>query len=90
MKNEIIDEILNDWVRKLNEDKFYFAHTFEALIVSFTSHEAFDFIESMIQTILTLDNPFLVNQFIFFTGYFYNKAQTTELHPMMQKKSTSY
>lgn len=85
VKNEIIDEILNDWVRKLNEDEFYFTHAFETLIESFTSYEAFDFIELMVQTILKLDNPFLVNQFIFFTGCLYSKAKTTELHPVMEK-----
>lgn len=80
-----IAEILTDWTRKINEDEFYLARSFDRLIEKKSSSDAFNFIPDMIHAILLTDDDFIASQLVFYLNCLYGKADTTEIHPVFQE-----
>ncbi|MFT8319986.1 MAG: hypothetical protein ABF649_03685 [Bacillus sp. (in: firmicutes)] len=81
-----IENILENWVEKINEDAFYLAHSFDRLIDEKSSILAFEYIPHMLDAILETNDDFIASQLIFYTNCMYGKANTTELHPAFVSK----
>ena len=65
MMHQSIALILENWVKKINEDEFYFSTKFDQLIQEKTSYEAFEFIPHMLDVILETNDDFVAAQLIF-------------------------
>lgn len=81
-----IAEILDNWIEKINQDEFYLANSFDEIINTKSSSEAFEFIPYMIEAILLTGDDFIASQLIFYMNCLYGKANTTELHPFFISK----
>lgn len=81
-----IEDILDNWVEKINQDEFYLANSFDQIIQEKSSSEAFDFIPHMVDAILSTKDDFIASQLIFYMNCLYGKAKTTEIHPVFISK----
>ncbi|MGD6796084.1 hypothetical protein [Metabacillus indicus] len=85
-----IEGILENWVEKINLDEFHLAHSFDKVIQSKKSPEAFEYITHMIDAILETYNDFIASQLIFYLNCLYGKSDTAEIHPALILKERNW
>jgi hypothetical protein len=78
-------EIYNKWGKKLDADEWYFSNAFEAISKNMSSESAFQYIPKVIYQLLELDEDFLIWETRYFLMDLYRIADTTELHPILEK-----
>ncbi|WP_095271060.1 MULTISPECIES: ABC transporter [Terribacillus] len=77
-------KIFANWETKLEKNEWYFSDCYEELTTNLSSFEAFSAIPDVISVLLTVKDPFLLNETIDFLDTLYIIADTTEIHPMLR------
>lgn len=84
MDNRLI-EIYVEWSDKLNKDEWYFSNSFESITFGMTPEEAFNYIPNVIEVLLKLEDDLLVWETLYFLIELYNLADTTQIHPSLER-----
>ncbi|WP_307336514.1 ABC transporter [Metabacillus malikii] len=77
-------EIYDEWEDKIANDEWYFSNAFESITNGMSAEEAYNYIPSVIDLMLKLDDDFLLGETIYFLIGIYNIADTTEIHPYLE------
>lgn len=77
-------EIFKDWEEKLEENHFYFVHSYEKLTDNLSSEDAFNSRPDVLSVLLSLKDSYLISETIDFLHRIYNLANTTEIHPFIK------
>ncbi|MGM0829040.1 MAG: ABC transporter [Bacillota bacterium] len=77
-----LQDLFNHWQEKLDQDEWYFSRSFDEIITSMTSEEAFQYIPVVIQELAKCKNAFLIGEMVDFL-HIYEVANTTEINPIL-------
>ena len=77
--------IYDGWEKKLDNDEWYFSNSFEKIINRLSSVEAYDYIPTVINELIKLRHSYLIGETLDFLHSLYNRADTTEIHPILKK-----
>ncbi|SEB93225.1 hypothetical protein SAMN05443246_2391 [Paenibacillus sp. GP183] len=78
-------DIYFDWEDKLDNDEWYFSNSFESITKDMSSEEAFNYIPNVIEMLFKLDDDFLIWETLYFLIELYNIANTTQIHPFLER-----
>lgn len=78
--------IFESWENKLDNDEWYFSNSFENIIDRLSSVEAYDYIPTVINELVKLRHSYLIGETLDFLHSLYNRADTTEIHPIMKNE----
>ena len=78
-------QIYDNWQDKLDADEWYFSNSFESISKDMSSDVAFNYIPEVVNELLELDEDFLIWETLYFLMDLYRIADTTELHPALEK-----
>lgn len=81
-------KIYDEWEDKLNKDEWYFSNSFESITKGMSSEEAYNYIPKVIDLLLKLDDDFLIWETIYFLIELYSIADTTQIHPYLERNWT--
>jgi hypothetical protein len=84
--DNLLWNIYANWESELDKNEWYFSDYFDALAASLSSSDAFDAIPAVLDVLLHVKETYLVNETLDFLLILYNKADTTELHPVLLAK----
>lgn len=84
MDNRLL-EIYVGWREKLNKDEWYFSNSFELISSGMSPEEAFNYIPNVIEVLLKLEDDLLVWETLNFLIELYNLADTTQIHPLLER-----
>jgi hypothetical protein len=78
-------EVYNEWEDKLDADEWYFSNAFEEISRDMSSESAFNYIPEVIYMLLDLEEDYLIWETLYFLIDLYRIAETTEIHPILEK-----
>ncbi|MFS0603199.1 ABC transporter [Peribacillus frigoritolerans] len=78
-------DIYMEWEDKLDDDEWYFSNSFESITKDMSPEEAFNYIPNVIEVLFKLDDDFLVWETLYFLIELYSLADTTQIHPFLER-----
>ncbi|MFT4417270.1 ABC transporter [Fredinandcohnia humi] len=72
------------WEDKVDNDEWYFSHSFESITEGMSSKEAFNYIPNVIEVLFKLDDDFLIWETLYFLIELYSIDDTTQVHPSIE------
>jgi hypothetical protein len=78
-----LHKVFHNWQEKLDQDEWYFSHSFDEIIENMSSEEAFQYTPIVIQELAKCRNAFLIGEMVDFLHSVYEVANTTEIHPIL-------
>lgn len=81
-----LSDIYTEWQQKLDENEWYFSNAFEELLNRLSPAEAYDYIPVVIDELIQLRHSYLIGETLDFLHSVYNRADTTEIHPIVEKE----
>ncbi|AUJ26532.1 ABC transporter [Virgibacillus dokdonensis] len=88
MENNIEQKLwdaFKDWEEKTELNEWYLSDSYEEITRSLTPKKAYESIPEVISVLLQLKDSFLIGESINYLYGLYGIAQTTEIHPYLEK-----
>jgi hypothetical protein len=82
--NRFLD-IYIEWEDKLDDDEWYFCNAFGSISKDLSPEEAFNSIPNVIEVLFKLEHDFLIWETLYFLIALYNIADTTRIHPFLER-----